>query len=568
MASLSAAAEATLPPSEFKLRKILSQSRHDESWRSEQRGSSRPARPLPATPLRCLAVGLGWCVATTTAVAGQAATPLEFPRATGAVASPPAPDDQVSEQASSASPQDADKLESRRHFQSGINLFEDENYLAALAEFEAAYRQYPSASALQNIALCQKELYRYSEARESLTRLVQDHGHELEISERTALERTIVELGSLIGSVRLSVIPMHAEILLDGRSISSADLRTPIVLDVGEHRVSAEAPGFAPMTKHFRVAGGHTEIPVSLRLTETTGTVTITAPNEQTAIAIDGRPVAFAQWTGRLEPGRHFVQVYREGYEPFEDDIEVEIGAHVSVQGVLGDRLDPADRVAGDPNSKARRSLQGFYGLAGASLLVPRGHPLGFVANSDYDPGWSLGLRAGYRLWTPIGIEGQIESSSFSIQGRCANPSPDACSTAMGGYDLHSRRFGAGLRLFSSSETVRLTSVFGGGVVSHDFHDSNHHAPGLDPYMSLEAGVQANWRHTLWEVVATALFDGASSIHLGSYRPYAEANGIQQFGLGLRIGWGEWTPSRPALPPMPTRPAPHPSPAQPLTLKH
>src|SRR5512147_841892 len=110
------------------------------------------------------------------------------------------------------------------------------------------------------------------------------------------------------------------------------------------------------MSLAFRIAGGHTDVPVALTLTETTGTVIITAPDPQTAIAVDGRPVAFAEWTGRLEPGRHFVQVYREGYEPFEEEIDVEIGETLRVRGVLGDRIDAADRgeSTADPYGRGR----------------------------------------------------------------------------------------------------------------------------------------------------------------------------------------------------------------------
>jgi hypothetical protein len=451
-----------------------------------------------------------------------------------------------------------DKADSRHHFHSGVNLYEDRNFTAALAEFEAAYRQYPSASALQNVALCQKQLYRYSEARESLMRLVRAHLIELNDAERVAVDEAIRELGSLIGSIRLSVVPADAKIWLDGRNLTPEDLSQPIVLDVGEHRVTAEAPGFAALSRGFRIAGGHTLVPVALTLTETTGTVVVTAPNAQTAIAVDGRPVAFAEWSGRLEPGRHIVQVYREGYEPFEEEIDVEIGATTHVRGVLGERTDPIDRAeqTTELSGKNRRLQQGYYGLVGASLLVPNGHPTGFDADSNHDLGWSFGLRAGYRLLPPFGIEAAVDASSFSVGGHCANPSASACPmVGQTSYQVDARRFGAAIRLFSSNDTLRLTSVFGGGMVSHDFHDSTHKAAGLDPYVLLEAGVQGNWRHGLWELVAIAVFDGASNIHVGDYHPYAEASGIQMFGLGLRIGWSEWMPSRAPLPPMPTQKA-------------
>src|SRR6187401_2786883 len=54
--------------------------------------------------------------------------------------------------------------EARRHFKLGIKLYQDTNYPGALAEFEAAYAQKPGPSSLQNVALCQKALFRYREA--------------------------------------------------------------------------------------------------------------------------------------------------------------------------------------------------------------------------------------------------------------------------------------------------------------------------------------------------------------------------------------------------------------------
>lgn len=452
---------------------------------------------------------------------------------------------------------EAQKAESRRHFQSGISLYEDHNYTAALAEFEAAYRQFPSASALQNVALCQKQLYRYSEARESLARLLRDHWRELDTAERAAVDNAVAELGALIGSVQLTVSPADAKLVLDGRSISPEERLQPIVLDVGEHRVSAEAPGFASISRAFRIAGGHVEVPIALVLTETSGVVTVTAPDAQTAIAIDGRPVAFAEWSGRLDPGRHIVQVYREGFEPFEEEIDVEVGSKTVVKGVLGDRTESAGHDDTNPD-KTKRSQTGIYGLGAVGVFVPRGHPLGFDADSNYNLGWLLGVRAGYRLMTALGVEAQVDSAEFAVNGHCTTLVPSACPTLTSlSYHLDARHVGAAVRLFSSSETFRLTLLAGGGAVSHDLRFGNFKAAGLDPYFSLEGGLQINWRHSLWEIVATAQFDGAASIHVGDYRPYAEANGIQMYGLGLRVGWGEWQPTRPPLPPMPAqRPTP------------
>src|SRR6187399_627350 len=65
--------------------------------------------------------------------------------------------------------------EARRHFKLGIKLYQDTNYPGALAEFEAAYAAKPGPGSLQNIALCQKALFRYREAAATLEQLLKSH---------------------------------------------------------------------------------------------------------------------------------------------------------------------------------------------------------------------------------------------------------------------------------------------------------------------------------------------------------------------------------------------------------
>ena len=52
----------------------------------------------------------------------------------------------------------------RSHFKTGVKLYQDGDYTGALAEFQAAYDFKPGPGSLQNIALCQKALFRYAEA--------------------------------------------------------------------------------------------------------------------------------------------------------------------------------------------------------------------------------------------------------------------------------------------------------------------------------------------------------------------------------------------------------------------
>src|SRR5690606_1917043 len=100
----------------------------------------------------------------------------------------------------------------------------------------------PAGSTLQNIALCQKQLFRYAEAADTLSDLLKLHGSELDEGEKTAVRQTMEELEGLVGRVSISVVPSTAKVSVDGRLLTPEQLSEPIRLNVGEHRIRAEAP--------------------------------------------------------------------------------------------------------------------------------------------------------------------------------------------------------------------------------------------------------------------------------------------------------------------------------------
>ena len=113
-----------------------------------------------------------------------------------------------------AEPPDALTLQARRHFKTGTKLYRDGNYGGALAEFEEAYRLKPGAGSLQNVALSQKGLFRYSESATTLEQLLAKHGTELSEGERRAIGEALTELKGLIASIRLRIKPETARVLV------------------------------------------------------------------------------------------------------------------------------------------------------------------------------------------------------------------------------------------------------------------------------------------------------------------------------------------------------------------
>jgi hypothetical protein len=422
----------------------------------------------------------------------------------------------------------------RRHFENGIKLYQDRHFAGALAEFEAAYAQKPGPSSLKNIALSQKALFRYAEAADTLKKVLERHGGELGADERRAVEQAIEELASLVGSIVLQVAPEPSRIAIDGRAVEPG----PIHLNVGEYTVTAEAPGYARHTRTIRVAGGQKNVPIEIRLQPLAGFVTIVAKHPDDAIAIDGQARAFRRWSGPLPPGEHIVQVYREGHKNFDKRIAVVVGKQSELQVPELEPLPPGAVPGPVPGDESQ--ARGWYGLAVVSFLGLRDAPQDLdLENSDIS-GSSVGVRAGYRLWTPIAVEALLEVGSHEVKGAVDK------SGAERDFKLESIRLGPNLRILSGGERLRFTSTLGAGAVRHKYEltaPEGQSAKGWDPYFLLEIGAQMNFRHVLAELNLTSFIDGASNVKGDDgFEPYADTGGVVMFGLGLRGGWSEWAP--------------------------
>ncbi|HRI64617.1 MAG TPA: tetratricopeptide repeat protein, partial [Polyangium sp.] len=74
----------------------------------------------------------------------------------------------------------------KQHMSNGVKLFNDGNFGAAVAEFEAAYAERPRASPLVNLALCHKSLFQYPKAIAALERALELHSDTMEAEDRAA----------------------------------------------------------------------------------------------------------------------------------------------------------------------------------------------------------------------------------------------------------------------------------------------------------------------------------------------------------------------------------------------
>lgn len=488
-------------------------------------------RALPALSVACL----------------LAASPRLAATAPAAAAGEP---DQTS---SNATPEAT--AEARRHFKLGIKLYQDTNYPGALAEFEAAYAAKPGPGSLQNVALCQKALFRYREAAATLEQLLRVHGSELSEGETKAVTEAIAELHGLVGSIVVSVEPSEAKVSIDGRALPLSELRAGVELNVGEHTLVADLPGYARLSRVVRVASGQKQLPIELKLKATDGFLNVIASDPRAAIAIDGTTRAFHEWRGSVKPDSdHLIQVFREGYESYETNVSVALGKTLEVRAELGPRIDgepavvPLEKPGGMPAPPPPRVPRGYYGLLTLAALGLGQHPLQLSGTRADSAMGTIGLRGGYRMWAPVAAEFMLDFGKLDVK----NATSDESMTPRH-YSLGAFRFGPNLRLMTTGKKLRFSSTIGAGAVYHklvldpvdtDASLTGGSASGFDPYFLLELGAQWSLGHFLLGAEVVALIDGATSLNKrkieGESTAFGSTNTLPLFGLGIHGGYSLW----------------------------
>jgi hypothetical protein len=362
-----------------------------------------------------------------------------------------------------------------------------------------------------------------------------------------------------MASVKLRVHPEGARVLLDGRPLSTSDWKAPIVLNVGEHTLTADAPGYAPERRVVRVAGGQRYVPIDLALRCVAGFVDVTSNDPTANIAIDGLPKARRNYKGPVEPDiDHLLQVYRDGVEPFEQTFQVGLCKTVAIEARLeGPEVAPAIGAAtGDqppPSAPPTRVQKGFYGLVTLDLLGLSRQPLAVEISKAQSGGGlgALGLRAGYRLSNPVALDLRLDVGALDVVGAY-----DSTAMTTRDYSLRSIHFGPNLKLMTTGEKLRFVTTVGAGVVHHrlavdgsgDFQKDE--VRGLDPYFSLELALGFNYGRFLGELGLVALIDGSTALQKG-FRDDANKSltrdlgtTLPMVGFGLRGGFSQWRPGR------------------------
>ena len=268
-----------------------------------------PPAPTPA-PAPSPAPAAPAAPAAPTGDGSAAAAPTPPPPGDGSAAPVPAP---VADPAA---------VEAKTHFENGIGLFNDNNFPAALAEFEASYKAKPFAGVLKNIGLTQKALFRYADAIESLQKYLTESPN-LAAEDKAEANQLISEMQALLADVTITGLADGATISIDGREVAKAPLTKPLALAAGSHTVDAAADGYEPAKKTFMVAA---KVPATIKLEmkaiPKTGKVRITSSVPHATVTVDGKEQD-ATKSLELGIGGHTLEVSAPGYETHREELTI-----------------------------------------------------------------------------------------------------------------------------------------------------------------------------------------------------------------------------------------------------
>ena len=225
--------------------------------------------------------------------------------------------------------------DAKRHFAQGVALYNDGNFNAALAEFEAAYKIKQSPGVLYNMGLTQKSLFHYNEAIESLQQyLANDRKMPKERQKEVA--QLINEMKALLAQVTLNVIPDGAAIKLDDRTIGQSPMK-PYGIAAGNHTLEVIADGYKPQKKEIMISAGQPiTLNLKLELIPKSGKAHITANQPLSEVKIDDKVVGTVPVDVELSLGGHQIEVTAKGYQPYRGELTVAGGQVRTVNGDAG----------------------------------------------------------------------------------------------------------------------------------------------------------------------------------------------------------------------------------------
>lgn len=145
--------------------------------------------------------------------------------------------------------------EAGQRYDRGLKLYAEGEYPLAVIEFERAYELVPDYRVLYNIGQVRIQLANYARAHRALTQYLKEGGERVPAERRTSVEADLEMLASRTGTLRVDINVPGAEIFVNDLVVGRSPLPEALLLDAGEHRLSARKAGYQPRASQVTLAG-------------------------------------------------------------------------------------------------------------------------------------------------------------------------------------------------------------------------------------------------------------------------------------------------------------------------
>lgn len=136
--------------------------------------------------------------------------------------------------------------EARRHFEAGVQNFEDQRFADAAVEFERSFELKPAWQVLYNLGSVYAALGRPVEAVDALTRYEQQAGAALTAERRGEVQAELERQRAKIATLQVHVNAPGAEVRIDSKLVGHSPLSGPIQLASGPHLIDVALDGRRP----------------------------------------------------------------------------------------------------------------------------------------------------------------------------------------------------------------------------------------------------------------------------------------------------------------------------------
>ena len=146
--------------------------------------------------------------------------------------------------------------EAAKHFQRGVDLYNDGDFRGALVEFKKAYSVWPRANVLYDIGQTEYQLLDYAGALKTMERYLAETGPNAQ--HRGEVESTVEVLRGRVGRVILTTDGGACDVTVDDQPVGTTPLDAPLLVSVGPRTLAVHCAGNRAAIKRLEIVAGET----------------------------------------------------------------------------------------------------------------------------------------------------------------------------------------------------------------------------------------------------------------------------------------------------------------------